>query len=147
MKNKILNTSLILAVVVILAVFAFYVRLGATADKVVVLRTSGMTCSSCVQKITAALQSERGVAATEVDLEAGVVVAGYDSKQVAPERLARRSPPPASPRRWRRCSPPGSSGRSSGATSATGWPAVAAAAALAVAARNPDALPGPAPVL
>ncbi len=89
MKNKILNTSLILAVVVILAVFAFYVRLGATADKVVVLRTSGMTCSSCVQKITAALQSERGVAATEVDLEAGVVVAGYDSKQVAPERLAK----------------------------------------------------------
>ena len=89
MKNKILNTSLVLAAVVVLAVFAFYVRVGATADAVVVLRTQGMTCQSCVAKITAALESERGVAATEVDLSGGVVIAGYDSKQVAPERLAK----------------------------------------------------------
>lgn len=88
MKNKILNTALIAAAAVILVVFAFYVRVGASADAVVVLRTSGMTCQSCVQKITAALQSERGVAAAEVDLAGGLVIAGYDSKQVAPERLA-----------------------------------------------------------
>ena len=89
MKNRILNSSLILAAAVILAVFACYVRVGATADAVVVLRTQGMTCQSCVGKITAALESERGVAATEVDLSGGVVIAGYDSKQVAPERLAK----------------------------------------------------------
>jgi len=88
MKNRALNTCLVLAVAVTLAVFAFYVRVGATADAVVVLKTSGMTCGSCITKITKALQSETGVAATEVDLEGGLVVAGYDSKQVAPERLA-----------------------------------------------------------
>ncbi|MBJ6801009.1 heavy-metal-associated domain-containing protein [Geomonas propionica] len=88
MRNKILNTALILIVVAVLAIFAFYVRVGATADQVVVLRTSGMTCGSCVKKITEALQSQGGVAAAEVDLESGLVVAGYDSKKTAPEKLA-----------------------------------------------------------
>lgn len=88
MKKRVLNISLLLAVVVILAVFACYVRVGATADTVVLLRTSGMTCGSCISKVTKALQSEKGVAATEVDLQGGVVIAGYDSKLVAPERLA-----------------------------------------------------------
>lgn len=88
MKNKILNTALILAAVVVLVVFACYVRVGATADSVAVMRTTGMTCSSCVKKITTVLQAEKGVAATEVDLAGGYVIAGYDSKQVAPERLA-----------------------------------------------------------
>jgi copper chaperone CopZ len=90
MKNKAMNICLVLAVIVVLGVFAVYVRVGATADAVVVLRTSGMTCGSCIAKVTEALQSERGVAATEVDLESGLVLAGYDSKQVAPEKLARR---------------------------------------------------------
>lgn len=89
MKNRILNISLVFSVVIILVVAAFYVRVGATADAVVVLRTSGMTCSSCVKKITGALQSQRGVAATEVDLDGGFVIAGYDSKVVAPEKLAK----------------------------------------------------------
>ncbi|MBJ6751600.1 heavy-metal-associated domain-containing protein [Geomonas anaerohicana] len=88
MKNKILNAALIVIVVAVLAVFACYVRVGATADQVVVLRTSGMTCGSCVKKITDALQSQKGVAAAEVDLESGLVVAGYDSKQTAPDQLA-----------------------------------------------------------
>jgi copper chaperone CopZ len=88
MKNKALNTCLVLAAVVILIVFGVYVRIGASADSVVVLKTSGMTCGSCIAKVTKALQSERGVASTEVDLEGGVVIAGYDSKQVAPGKLA-----------------------------------------------------------
>ena len=90
LKNKAVNTCLVLAAVIILAVFGVYVRVGATADAVVVLRTSGMTCGSCIDKVSKALQSERGVAATEVDLEGGWVIAGYDSKQVAPEKLARK---------------------------------------------------------
>lgn len=89
LKFTAVNCSLVVAVVVILVVSAFYVRVGATADQVVVLRTSGMTCSSCVSKITKALQSQSGVAATEIDLAGGLVLAGYDSKQVAPDRLAR----------------------------------------------------------
>ena len=90
MKNKVFNASLLLAVLIILGVCALYVRVGATADAVVVLKTAGMTCGSCAAKVTRALQNERGVAATEVDLEGGVVIAGYDSKLVAPERLAQR---------------------------------------------------------
>jgi len=90
MKHKALNISLVLAVVLILVVAAFYVRVGATADAVVVLKTSGMSCSSCVASVSKALQSEKGVAATEVDLMGGWVIAGYDSKQVAPEKLAQK---------------------------------------------------------
>jgi len=90
MKNKAVNAALVLAVLVILGVCAFYVRIGATADTVVVLKTSGMTCGSCAAKITKALEDVRGVAATEVDLEGGFVIAGYDSKYAAPERLAQR---------------------------------------------------------
>jgi copper chaperone CopZ len=90
MRNKAFNTFLVLAVLVMLGVCAFYVRVGATADAVVVLKTSGMTCSSCIAKVSKALQNERGVAATEVDLAGGWVIAGYDSKQVAPERLAQK---------------------------------------------------------
>jgi copper chaperone CopZ len=88
--NKTLNTCLVLAVLVILGVCAFFVRIGATADAVVVLRTGGMTCGSCVSKITKALENVHGVAATEVDLQGGWVIAGYDSKQVEPERLAEK---------------------------------------------------------
>lgn len=90
MRNRILNISLIVAVVAILAVLAVYVRVGATADAVVVLRTTGMTCSSCISTVTKALQSQKGVAATEVDLAGGWVIAGYDSKAVAPQLLANK---------------------------------------------------------
>jgi copper chaperone CopZ len=87
-RTKIFNASLIVAVVAILAVLAVYVRIGATADAVAVLDTSGMTCASCIKDVTKTLQSQKGVAATEVDLEGGRVLAGYDSKQADPRRLA-----------------------------------------------------------
>jgi len=90
MKSTVCNACLLLTVLVILGVCACYVRMGATADSVVVLKSSGMTCSRCTARVTQELESERGVAATEVDLERGLVIAGYDSKQVAPEQLARR---------------------------------------------------------
>lgn len=91
MKNRIVNSCLVGAVVVILIVFAVYVRIGATADAVAVIKTSGMTCGMCVSKVTKALESQRGVASAEVDLERGLVIAGYDSKQVAPEKLVQRT--------------------------------------------------------
>ena len=76
--------------VALLAVFGFYVRIGATADAVVVLKTGGMTCASCAGKITKALEAQKGVVAAEVDLDGGWVIAGYDSKQVKPESLAEK---------------------------------------------------------
>ncbi|HJV37124.1 heavy-metal-associated domain-containing protein [Geomonas sp.] len=89
MRSKLINICLVLAVVIILLVFGLYVRIGATADAVVVMKTSGMGCASCTARVSKALQSEKGVAATEVDLQRGVVVAGYDSKQVSAEKLVR----------------------------------------------------------
>ena len=88
MKNKIINIVLILLVATVLTVLALYVRTGATVDSVVVLKTSGMTCSSCSSKISMALKKERGVAVTEVDITGGWVVVGYDSHAAQPETLA-----------------------------------------------------------
>lgn len=89
MSSKKISTSLlVLAVVTILIVLAFQVRIGATANSVAVLRTTGMTCGSCSSKITKALESMKGVAVTEVDVEDGWVVVGYDTKSVNPEALA-----------------------------------------------------------
>jgi copper chaperone CopZ len=73
-----------------LAVLGFSVRIGATADSVAVLKTTGMTCGSCSSKITKALKSVKGVAATEVDVEGGWVVVGYDTKSVKPDALAEK---------------------------------------------------------
>ena len=83
-------TTLVLATAVItgLVVLAFRVRIGATADSVAVLRTTGMTCGSCSSKITTALEAVKGVAVTEVDVAGGWVLVGYDSKTVKPEALA-----------------------------------------------------------
>jgi len=81
---------LVIAAAVVLIVFAFRVRLGATADSVVVLKTIGMTCGSCSSRITTALQSVKGVAVIEVDVNSGWVIVGYDTKSVSPESLAEK---------------------------------------------------------
>ena len=89
MNTKRITTLLIpIFVVTVLIVLALYVRIGATADSVAVLKTTGMTCGSCSSKITKALESLQGVAATEVDVEGGWVIVGYDTKTVKPEALA-----------------------------------------------------------
>lgn len=88
MKNKVFNGVIVVATVTLLAVLAFYVRIGATADSVAVLKTTGMTCGSCSSKITKALETLKGVTVTEVDVEGGWVVVGYDTKSVKPEALA-----------------------------------------------------------
>lgn len=91
MNAKRISTSLlVVAAVTVLVVLAFRVRVAATADSIVVLKTSGMTCGSCSSKITKTLESLQGVAATEVDVEGGWVVVGYDTKTVKPEALAEK---------------------------------------------------------
>lgn len=87
-KSIIVNVVIIAVTVTILSLLAFYVRVGATADSVAVLKTTGMTCGSCSSKITNALESLKGVAVTEVDVKGGWVVVGYDTKSVKPEALA-----------------------------------------------------------
>ncbi len=90
MKKNLINGLFILSVITILSALSFFVRVGATADSVAVLRTTGMTCSSCSNKITKALESLKGVAVSEVDVEGGWVVVGYDTKAVKPEALAEK---------------------------------------------------------
>ncbi|HZV82859.1 MAG TPA: heavy-metal-associated domain-containing protein [Geobacteraceae bacterium] len=86
-KKNAVNVILIIIAVTMLVLLAFRVRTGATADAVAVLRTAGMTCGSCSDRITKALAREKGVAVTEVDLAGGWVVVGYDTKSVKPEVL------------------------------------------------------------
>jgi len=89
-RRNIINAILILVSVTMLVLLAFRVRPGATADAVAVIRTAGMTCGSCSEKITRALSREKGVAVTEVDVAGGWVVVGYDTKAVKPESLSEK---------------------------------------------------------
>jgi len=90
MKNRIINVVVLVSAVTLLSVLAFYVKVGVTADSVAVLKTTGMTCGSCSSKITKALEALKGVAITEVDVEGGWVVVGYDTKTIKPETLAEK---------------------------------------------------------
>lgn len=90
MKKYVVNGLIIISVITILSVLAIFVRIGATADSIAVLKTTGMTCGSCSSKITKALESLKGVAVTEVDVEGGWVVVGYDTKVVKPESLTEK---------------------------------------------------------
>lgn len=88
--QRILSVVLIITAVTLLVVLAFRVRIGATADSVAVLKTTGMTCSSCSSKITKTLEALKGVAVTEVDVDGGWVIVGYDTKTIKPEVLAEK---------------------------------------------------------
>jgi mercuric ion binding protein len=88
MKNKTINTILIIFVSAMLVKLAFFVRLGATADKVVVLQTAGITCGGCVADIEKALQAKEGIASMEVDVRGGRMIVGYDSKKIRPDEIA-----------------------------------------------------------
>ncbi|MSN27434.1 MAG: copper chaperone [Geobacter sp.] len=88
MKNKTVNILIIATAVTLLALLAYYVKVGVAADSVAVLKTTGMTCGSCSSKISKALEALKGVVSTEVDVEGGWVVVGYDKKSIKPEVLA-----------------------------------------------------------
>jgi copper chaperone CopZ len=86
--NYIVNGIIIAVAAVFLVTLAFHVKIGSTADTIAVLKTSGMTCGSCSSRITKALETLKGVAVTEVDVEGGWVVVGYATRAVKPEALA-----------------------------------------------------------
>lgn len=85
-----INGTLILVACLVVSVFAFSVRIEASPDAVAVLQTHGMTCGSCAARIEKALKMQGGVASVQVDVDAGRVVIGYDSKRVRPETIAER---------------------------------------------------------
>jgi copper chaperone CopZ len=58
------------------------------ADNVTVLKAAGVTCGSCAGKIREALETQKGVTSTEVDIESGKVVVWYDGNAAKPETLA-----------------------------------------------------------
>ena len=88
--KKISTSLLVITAITFLVVLAFRVQIGATADSVAVLKTTGMTCGSCSSKITKALESLKGVAVTEVDVNGGWVIIAYDTKDIKPEVLAEK---------------------------------------------------------
>jgi copper chaperone CopZ len=87
MRKNFINISLIVIAVAFLALLALRVRAVAAIDSVAVLNTAGMTCKSCADRVNKSLQGIKGVAATEVDLEHGRVIVGYDTRAVKPEIL------------------------------------------------------------
>jgi mercuric ion binding protein len=87
---KCANYMIIAAAVILLTVLALRVRTGAGADSIAVLKTSGMTCGSCSKLISSGLETVKGVAVTEVDVEGGWVIVGYNTKTVNPEILAEK---------------------------------------------------------
>lgn len=90
MNNNFKTIALVFLASVILMILASRVRIAESADSVTVLRTSGMTCVSCSDKITKALNSEKGVATTEIDVEGGWVIVGYDTTKTEPSRIAEK---------------------------------------------------------
>jgi copper chaperone CopZ len=88
MKNKTINTILIIFVTAMLVTLAFFVRLGATADNVVILQTADITRAGCFDDIEKTLQAKEGIASTEVDANVGRVIVGFDSKKIRPDEIA-----------------------------------------------------------
>jgi len=88
--KKISTLLLVITVIALMVILAFRIRVGVTADSVAVLKTTGMTCGACSSSITKALESLKGVAAAEVDVEGGWVIVGYDTKAVKSDTLAEK---------------------------------------------------------
>jgi copper chaperone CopZ len=89
--NSIINGIIITVVAVLLTTLAFHVNAGVRADSIAILKTTGMTCGSCSHKISAALEQQKGVVATEIDVEGGWVIVAYDTKSVQPHVLAEKA--------------------------------------------------------
>lgn len=86
--SRFLNRVLVVAVLLILLGFALVVRIGSTADRVVVLTTSGMAQNTCEARILSALLREKGVASVQIDQAGARVIVGFDSKKTGAVNLA-----------------------------------------------------------
>ena len=90
MKNHIIDTILVLAVIIVLVALAFRVRTTAPMNMIVIMKTSGMTCAHCSDSIVQAMQRVPGIATTEVDVPHGLVAIGFSTEVITPDALVRR---------------------------------------------------------
>ncbi|HBA71068.1 MAG: hypothetical protein A2X82_03645 [Geobacteraceae bacterium GWC2_55_20] len=90
--KKLVSGLIVLSVVGLLIYLGLHVNISSAskANSVAIIKSAGMTCSSCSNRISRALGGVKGVAVTEVDVEGGVVIVGYDRESVQPENLAHR---------------------------------------------------------
>ncbi len=54
-----------------------------------ILQVTGMTCDSCITKVTEALKTIPGVGDVNVSLSTGAVTIQFDERQASPEQLKR----------------------------------------------------------
>lgn len=89
MRKRTVGTGILVACAVGLLVYlALNVRLAPVPNAVAALKTIGMTCGSCADKIEKALRPMNGVAGVEVDVNGGWVLVGYDTASANPETFA-----------------------------------------------------------
>jgi copper chaperone CopZ len=90
MNFKKAGTPLLVGIVILLlAVLASRIQIGATANTVAIMKTTGMTCPTCASTITRSLEKIKGVAGAEVDLAGSMVIVGYDRQGAKPESLVK----------------------------------------------------------
>lgn len=89
-KNRLLTGMIVFAVLSMVAYISFHVTIVTAANSVAILKTDGMTCLSCSEKIRAALKRVKGVAACEVNMEDGRLVVGFDNQAISADELATR---------------------------------------------------------
>lgn len=90
MRKSTGSTVMVVVAAVLLVGLAFSERLEAAADRMTILKADGMSCGRCAATVTGALEKEPGVSSVSVEVAAGTVAVGYDSKVVTPETLATR---------------------------------------------------------
>jgi len=55
----------------------------------VVIKVSGMTCDGCANKVTAALESSKGVNSADVCFKSGKATVDYNQASISPELLVK----------------------------------------------------------
>lgn len=87
-KNRLLTGLVVSVVLVMLLYISLHVTTATAANAVAILKTDGMTCLSCSEKISSTLKRVKGVAACEVNIEDGRLTVGFDDQLTSADQLA-----------------------------------------------------------
>ena len=85
-----INGFIIAVTALFLTSLALQVRTGPIYDSITVLRTSGMTCSSCTEKIEGALSGIDGIGTVRTDPEKRLVFVNHAAQSIMPEAIAEK---------------------------------------------------------
>ena len=89
MNRDNLITSLLIAIVILVAGTAIYFgKPLSSPDTLALLKTNGMTCQDCAQKINQALTQRKGIAHLAINVPAGIVEVYFDAHRTSPTDLA-----------------------------------------------------------